>query len=215
MLKLRNISVLRIIVHPDPREVNGVTTLYVSANYVVEIDDTVETTQKYYSFGSMRVALRTIAGETNTLQWLLSDHLGSTSIVANADGSYFSELRYSAFGEIRFAYNITPTDYRYTGQLSQAEIGLYYYGARFYDPSLGRFVQADTIVPGQATPRRGTGMRMRINNPCRYNDPSGHWPTHQPMIDNEGSARSQLRGYKPTSRTARLGEWSSGGRSGK
>ena len=67
-------------------------TLYVSPNYVVEIDDTVETTQKYYSFGSMRVAMRTIEGESNTLQWMLSDHLGSTSIVANADGSYFSEL---------------------------------------------------------------------------------------------------------------------------
>ena len=53
----------------ESAEVNGIATLYVSANYVVEIDESEETTQKYYSFGSMRVAVRTIEGESNTLQW--------------------------------------------------------------------------------------------------------------------------------------------------
>jgi RHS repeat-associated protein len=176
-------------------EVNGVVTLYVSPNYVVEINDTVETTQKYYAFGSMRVAMRTITGETNTLQWMLSDHLGSTSIIANTDGSYFSELRYSAFGEIRFSFNITPTDYRYTGQLSQATIGLYYYGARWYDPALGRFVQADTIVPGAGNPMAWDRYAYVLNNPIRLVDPSGHDPIHRPMVDNEYSPRSPA--YKP------------------
>jgi RHS repeat-associated protein len=156
----------------------------------VEINDSEETTQKYYSFGSMRVAMRTIDGETNTLQWLLSDHLGSTSIIANADGSYFSELRYSAFGEIRFSYNITPTDYRYTGQLAQAEIGLYYYGARWYDPELGRFIQADTIIPGAGNPIAWDRYAYVLNNPIRLVDPSGHWG--QPLIDGEGSPKNLL-----------------------
>ncbi len=33
--------------------------------------------------------------------WLLGDHLGSTSMTANADGTFHSEVKYSAFGEIR------------------------------------------------------------------------------------------------------------------
>ena len=83
-----------------------------------------------------------------TLYYLLSDQLGSTSLTLDAGGQLVSELRYKAFGEIRYAVGNTPTDYRYTGQLQQADIGLYYYGARWYDPALGRFAQADSVVPG-------------------------------------------------------------------
>ena len=39
----------------------------------------------------------------------------------------------------------------FTGQ-RLAEAGLYFYNARFYAPALGRFVQADTIIPGTETP---------------------------------------------------------------
>ncbi|RLD06413.1 MAG: RHS repeat-associated core domain-containing protein, partial [Chloroflexota bacterium] len=35
-----------------------------------------------------------------------------------------------------------------TGQRLEAEIGLYFYNARFYNATLGRFAQADTIIPG-------------------------------------------------------------------
>ena len=49
---------------------------------------------------------------------------------------------------------------------------MYYYGARWYDPAVGRFVQADTIIP------RGVQGLDRYaytaNNPVRYVDPSGH-----------------------------------------
>lgn len=37
--------------------------------------------------------------------------------------------------------------YCYTGQLAQAELGLDYYVARFYDPQTGHFTQADTLIP--------------------------------------------------------------------
>ena len=40
-----------------------------------------------------------------------------------------------------------PTSYRYTGQRLDADTGLYFYNARYYDPALGRFTQPDTIVP--------------------------------------------------------------------
>jgi RHS repeat-associated protein len=80
-------------------------------------------------------------------------------------------------GEVRYNWGSTPTDYTYTGQYSNVpEFGLYYYNARWYDPQLGRFARADTIIPAQS---QGTQAWDRYagmnNNPVRYTDPSGHW----------------------------------------
>jgi len=106
--------------------------------------------------------------------WLLGDHLGSTSMVADASGTVVSELRYSAFGETRYQNGSLTTDYLYTGQRQEAEIGLYYYVARWYDPAIGRFIQADTIVPNPASAKGYDRFVYADNNPLKYIDPSGH-----------------------------------------
>jgi len=50
----------------------------------------------------------------------------------------------------------------------ESSFGLYYYNARWYDPQLGRFAQADTIVPGGA---QGLDRYAYVNNnPLKYND---------------------------------------------
>jgi hypothetical protein len=49
-----------------------------------------------------------------------------------------------------------------------------YYKARWYDSSLGRFSQADTIVPGAGDPRAWDRYAYVENNPIVYNDPTGH-----------------------------------------
>ncbi|MBU0493168.1 MAG: hypothetical protein KKA73_26840, partial [Chloroflexi bacterium] len=63
---------------------------------------------------------------------------------------------------------------RFTGQLEESTIGLYDYGARFYDPLLGRFVSADTVVPEPGNPQAFNRYSYVLNNPLRYTDPSGH-----------------------------------------
>ena len=107
------------------------------------------------------------------LYYLLSGHLGSTSITTDANGDKIAELRYTAFGEVRYADRNTPTDYRFTGQLQQRDLGLYFYKARFYDPVLGRFISPDTIVPNLGNPKSWNRYAYVGNNPIRYNDPSG------------------------------------------
>jgi RHS repeat-associated protein len=84
------------------------------------------------------------------------------------------EVRYRAFGSTRFTSGTTPTSYRYTGQREEAGLGLYYYGARWYDPALGHFVQPDTLVPepGNVLDYHRYGY-VRFN-PLKYNDPTGH-----------------------------------------
>jgi RHS repeat-associated protein len=55
------------------------------------------------------------------------------------------ELRYKAWGETRYTWGTTPTTLRYTGQREDSYINLYWYGSRWFDDALGRFIQPDTI----------------------------------------------------------------------
>ncbi len=107
--------------------------------------------------------------------WLLGDHLGSTSMTVNSDGTLLSEVRYSAFGEVRYQSGTTTTDYLFTGQRQEAEIGLYYYVARWYDPAIGRFVQADSVVPDPGSALGYDRYGYVNNSPIIHNDPTGHW----------------------------------------
>ena len=100
------------------------------------------------------------------------ESLGSASLSTNASGGKVSEMRYYPYGETRSG--TTATDRRYTGQRQEASLGLYDYNARSYDPSLSRFIQADSMVPSPANPQSLNRYAYTLNNPLRYTDPSGH-----------------------------------------
>jgi RHS repeat-associated protein len=104
---------------------------------------------------------------SSTLNYLFGDHLGSTSITADSSGARAGELMYKPWGESRFTWGSTPTTYRFTGQREQAEIGLYYYGARWYDVSIGRFAQADTLIPGAGNAQAWDRYAGMLNNSLR------------------------------------------------
>jgi RHS repeat-associated protein len=154
--------------------VGGVTTTYIG-NYF-EWTGSTSTMKKYYYAGSIGVAMRTGSGTGTTgVNWLFGDHLGSQSVTADASGCKIAEVRYKAWGEDRYVWGTTPTSYRYTGQRSETSLSIYYYGARRYDSSLGRFLSPDTIVP-EASQGVQAWDRMAYanNNPVRYIDPTGH-----------------------------------------
>ncbi len=117
---------------------------------------------------------------TSIPSWLLGNHLGSTSMATDDSGVLASEVRYSAFGEIRYDSGTMTTDYLYTGQREEAEIGLYYYVARWYDPAIGRFIQADSIVPNPGSAKGFDRYSYGYNNPLSFTDPSGHFPQEPP-----------------------------------
>jgi RHS repeat-associated protein len=100
------------------------------------------------------------------------ERIGSTSITTDSNGVKGPEIRYYPWGGQRWSSGTTPTTFRYTGQRLESSIGLYFYNARWYDPAAGRFIQADTIVPGGV---QGLDRYAYVNNnPLRYTDPSGH-----------------------------------------
>ncbi|MCI0558151.1 MAG: RHS repeat-associated core domain-containing protein, partial [Nitrososphaera sp.] len=129
------------------------------------------TVRKYYFTDEDRVAMR----ENGTLYFLANDHLGSTSIVIDTNGVKISEMRYKPWGETRYELGNLPTDYQYTGQRNNEEIGLYYYGARWYDTTLGRFAQADTNIPAHQGAQGWDRYAYVNNNPIQFTDSSGQW----------------------------------------
>ena len=105
----------------------------------------------------------------------INEHLGSTSLMVSESGTKTGEMWYKAWGETCYSSGSTPTIYRYTGQRAADEVGLMFYGARWYDSSLGRFTSPDTVVPLTSQGTQAWDRYAYANNsPIRYNDPTGH-----------------------------------------
>jgi RHS repeat-associated protein len=165
--------------------VGGVTTTYIG-NYF-EWSGSAATMKKYYYAGGTRIAVRDGAGGgTAGLLWLVGDHLGSTSVVANSSGGLQSRVLYKAWGEPRYASASLPTQYTYTEQYSYTDdittqgvtegFGLMFYNARWYDPALGGWNQSDSIIPDPYNPLDWDRYTYARNNPVKFTDPNGHKP---------------------------------------
>lgn len=147
--------------------IGGVTTIYIGNYY----EWTSTATKKYYYAGSQRVAMN----DNGTLRYLLGDHLGSTSLTVDINGNQVAELRYKAWGETRYVSGTTPTTFKYTGQREDVGLGgIMFYVARWYDPAVGRFLQADTVVPGADNPQAFNRYSYVRNNPLSRVDTTGH-----------------------------------------
>jgi len=110
---------------------------------VYEVDKTsggsVTRTVTYYPVaGAMRI---NITGGSNTLYYILKDHLGSASVVTDAYGVEVGQQRYYPYGETRVTTGTIYTDKLFTGQREMAGLGIYHYGARFYSPYLNQFIR--------------------------------------------------------------------------
>ena len=105
---------------------------------------------------------------------MLNDHLTSTAITTNSSGVRQTELRYFAYGGTRYDAGGQMTLYRYTGQRIETGTGLYDYGARWYDPLIGRFLSADSIVPNPGDSQALNRYMYVLGNPLKFSDPSGH-----------------------------------------
>ena len=137
----------------------------------------------YYYANGKPIAMRVMPPNdaTGTLYYLHADHLGSTSVTTNATGGVVARQWYYPYGAVRGSTGTLPTDITFTGQRSDAT-GLYFFQARYYSGTLGRFVSADSIVPGAGNPQALNRYAYSLSNPLKYTDPSGHVPCNSQKL---------------------------------
>ena len=99
-----------------------------------------------------------------------TDHLGTTEVVTDENGTVVWEAGYEAFGSVlneRGDNSFTPS---YTGKFFDNASGLYYFNARWYDSELGKFTTQDPIRDGF------NWYAYCSNNPLTFTDPLGLYP---------------------------------------
>ena len=84
-----------------------------------------------------------------------------------------SLTEYAPFGTLTSG-SLPESAVGFTGQRLDESTGLYFYNSRYYDPSLGRFIQADYLIPSFEDPQSLNRYAYARNNPVRFIDPTGH-----------------------------------------
>lgn len=120
-----------------------------------------------------------VAGGSSSLigYYYHEDNLNSSSVLSSSSGTLQEVNVYYPFGRTQTASPQAgfQVSRRFTGQILDAETGLYYYNFRYYDPELGRFIQPDDRIPDLSNPQSYNRYTYCLNNPLRYTDPDGHW----------------------------------------
>jgi len=160
------------------KKIAGTTTVrYIGKLYECDTISGVTACVKYIFAGSQRIAIKQV---TNGLvDYYHPDHLGSSSVITHGTtGAQEENITYYPYGATQTNTSGTtpPTDmpYKYTDKELDSSTGLYFYGARYYDATLGRFLSADTLVEAPGHPQTLNRYTYVGNNPLRYTDPTGH-----------------------------------------
>lgn len=123
----------------------------------------------------------TTSGSSRTYNYAyyLKDHLDNTRVVFNQNGALLQRTDYYPFGMTSNTYSSsTDNKYLYNGQELQQDLALdwYDYGARYYDPVIGRWYAVDPLsflAPGWSP------YRAFFDNPLYWRDPTGLFETRK------------------------------------
>ena len=135
----------------------------------------------YHTFDEGRIVYK--ADSTYFAETYIKDHLGNIRVAYGNDGVKDGIRQVNAYYPFgmnmkELSANSSSTlhrnEYQYNGKMFQDELGLdwYDYGARFYDPVIGRWHSVD---PKAADAPAWSPYRAFFCNPIRYSDPDGRW----------------------------------------
>ncbi len=154
---------------------NGQLDYFLEGEHLESVEQGGQTLEKYFRGAStdelIAAYLKDTDGKTKPYQYH-HDHLTSTTQVTAHNGGTLQATTYSAFGAIQSQTGSSPNRLKYTGREDDGT-GLYYYRARYYDPSTGRFISEDPLGF-----EAGINFYAYVdNNPINANDPTGMCPS--------------------------------------
>ncbi len=127
------------------RTVDGITTKFIyEADRIIEERDLNNQLITSYVYGEGIDEILTMAKEAQTYYYFY-DGLGSVTDITDNSGNVVESYQYDVYGQP----NITSTignRFMFTGREYDNETGLYYYRARYYSPTIGRFLQKDPLT---------------------------------------------------------------------
>jgi RHS repeat-associated protein len=120
------------------------------------------------------------------------DGIGSTTVLTNETGTVTSSLLYDAWGNQRAATGADQGRYRFTGAELDQATSLYHMGARFYDPTIGRWLSEDPVQDKPFEPATLNFYAYVANNPVVLTDPAGtDWEDDIEAAEREGKERGK------------------------
>ncbi|UOG32740.1 polymorphic toxin type 10 domain-containing protein [Leptospira noguchii] len=138
----------------------------------IESENVITSVNNVYLNGVRIAALN----EAGALAYYLTDQVDSVSTVLDDEGNTLSQMQYLPYGETfvqRGDLNFSP---KFNSQELDRESGFYFYNARYYDPGIGRFTSADTLIPDEYNSQAWNRFAYVYNNPIGAKDPTGHAP---------------------------------------
>jgi RHS repeat-associated protein len=125
-----------------------------------------------YIYGHELIGQVVTSGGMGTATYAHADVLGSVRLVTDGTGTEAGTAQYDAFGTVRSQTGV-QLPFGFTGEQRDAESGLIYLRARFYDPKTGRFLTRDPVRGSVTRPASQHSYVYANNNPLRWSDPSG------------------------------------------
>lgn len=158
-------------INKTDRQGQTVYYLYDGANLVQELDAEGQILASYvYGQAIDHPYSMTRNGQT---YFYLYDRLGSVIGLSDGQGNLVANYRYDPWGNVLEEQGQIENPFRFTGREWDAESGLYFYRARYYDPVVGRFISQDSH-PGSPIDLQSLNQYIYVgNNPVKLVDPLG------------------------------------------
>jgi RHS repeat-associated protein len=158
--------------------VNGETTIFaygVGLNVLTEFTGSGVPKFDYIYAGNRNIARINFdgAGVPVSKEFYHPDHLGSTIGLTDQETTKVWDRTYLPYGGTFTGTGTTENTHQYTAKELEAATGLYYYGARYHNPNIGRFMSPDPAGADPADPQSWNRYSYVLNNPLKYVDPDG------------------------------------------
>jgi RHS repeat-associated protein len=154
--------------------------LYDGPNLVEEADSSGNVLARYTATTDMDEPLAELGAAT--VSYYQQDAIGSVSSLTSSTATLASSYTYDSFGRRTASSGSISNPFQYTSREFDPETGIYFYRARYYDPSVGRFLSEDEVGNDE-----GTDLYVYVgSSPIGSRDPTGYY---------------KLKGFSPQQQT--------------